>query len=632
MLLKTIRVSNFRCLKDIALNVDKLTVLIGPNGSGKSSLVRAIEIFYSPNANYDDTDFYDSTREISIILTFSDLSPEERELFKHYVQGDDLTVEKLMSPPPNIGTQKYYGRRLKNPEFDGFRQATGSGLRQEYEKMREKYPSLPTYSNRETAEQSLKQWELSNSAECQSARDDGQFFGFKPVGEAHLEKFTRLIAIPAVRDAALDVAEARGTPISQIKDLLIERELSGKQEYTDLQNETKESVARILPDLRDLSGRLTKFLQTYVPDSQVELKWERSDSFDLPIPTVNTAIMEDEHYSPVPKTGHGLQRAFIMAMLQYLATTQTTAAQTESNATTGATTIPNLMIAIEEPELYQHPDRQRHIAKTLLSLSTGGTSGVVQRIQVVYSTHSPLFVDLERFEQIRICGKVFGESGKAKHTRFSNTTFDTIAGALQQVRSHGTYTESSIKPHLRVLMTPWFNEGFFADLVVLVEGITDRACILALALAMGHDLESRGIAVIPYNSKNSLDYAALIFKNLEIPIYAIWDGDSPKNESIQGNRLLLRLFNAPEEDFPALVTEAFAVFKKDMFDTLEDEVGKTLYEEILTHYRQQFEIEDEKKVLENPSIMHDIYQEIKKRGQSSPTLEKIVSQITARIK
>jgi putative ATP-dependent endonuclease of OLD family len=631
--LKIIHVKNFRCLRDATIDLDPLTVLIGPNGSGKSSLLRALEVFYSPNAKYDERDFYDQTQDITIALTFSDLNARERDQFKPYVQGDYLAVEKVMSPPPDIGTQKYFGRALRNSEFDEFRKAKGAAaLRQEFEKLRTIYPSLPAYSTKDEVEQILREWEVANPDKCANLRDDGQFFGFNPVGEAHLEKFTRLIPIPAVHDAALDVAEGRGSPITQMKNVLIENELAQNAEYTELRKETHDRVMRVLPNLSRLSDEVTKFLQAYAPDSQIRLTWEESGEFDLPVPIVNTEIKEDDYYSPVPKTGHGLQRSFIMAMLQYLATTLASAKVTTSEETDGVNTVaPNLIIAIEEPELYQHPDRQRHIAKTLLSLSASGMAGLAQGIQVVYSTHSPLFVDLERFEQIRICRKILSEPEKSKHTRFSRTALDTIADSLQQIRSHGAFTGVSVKPHLRVLMTPWFNEGFFADIVVLVEGITDRTCILAVASVLGYDLESSGVAVIPYNSKNSLDYAALIFRSLEIPTYAIWDGDSSNDGAIRANRLFLRLFGAPEEDFPARVEATFAVFSKDMFDTLRNEVGTTLYGDILAQYYERFQIEEETKVLENLSMMQEIYGEIRSKGQSSPTLERIVLAIATRI-
>ena len=41
-------------------------------------------------------------------------------------------------------------------------------------------------------------------------------------------------------------------------------------------------------------------------------------------------------------------------------------------------------------------------------------------------------------------------------------------------------------------MTPWMNEGFFADVVVLVEGEGDRSVIHATAQADGVDLGRHG--------------------------------------------------------------------------------------------------------------------------------------------
>ena len=51
-------------------------------------------------------------------------------------------------------------------------------------------------------------------------------------------------------------------------------------------------------------------------------------------------------------------------------------------------------------------------------------------------------------------------------------------------------------------MTPWVNEGFFADIAVLVEGEADRAAILAIAESMEHELPSMGVAVIPCGGKD----------------------------------------------------------------------------------------------------------------------------------
>jgi len=44
--LKEIRIQGLRCLEDVSISLDGLTVLIGENGSGKSSIIEAFEILH----------------------------------------------------------------------------------------------------------------------------------------------------------------------------------------------------------------------------------------------------------------------------------------------------------------------------------------------------------------------------------------------------------------------------------------------------------------------------------------------------------------------------------------------------------------------------------------------------------
>ena len=68
--------------------------------------------------------------------------------------------------------------------------------------------------------------------------------------------------------------------------------------------------------------------------------------------------------------------------------------------------LPTLILAIEEPELYQHPIRQRHFASVLLKLAGGDIVGVTKQTQVLYCTHSSLFVGIDRFDQLQLLRKV----------------------------------------------------------------------------------------------------------------------------------------------------------------------------------------------------------------------------------
>lgn len=51
-MLKKIHIENFKSLKDVTLNLQRVNLLIGPNNSGKSNLLKAI-VFYQSNKQFD---------------------------------------------------------------------------------------------------------------------------------------------------------------------------------------------------------------------------------------------------------------------------------------------------------------------------------------------------------------------------------------------------------------------------------------------------------------------------------------------------------------------------------------------------------------------------------------------------
>ncbi len=651
MIINSIRVQNFRCICDETLPCEQLTALIGPNGSGKSSFLQALDKFYTPSARYTDDDFYnrDTSQDIiiTITFTFTDLIGDEKKLFQKYVEGGKLTVEKEMKWPPSKGNQKYYGTSLQNPKFDSFRSATGTNLRSEYNKLRgDKYSDLSEYTNKDDAEKALQAWEESHPDQCSRRRDEGQFFGFKEVGEAHLERFTRFIPIPAVRDASEDAAEGKGTPLTEIMDLVVRSVLAQQKEIVELQEGTQKQYEQIvdptkLAELQTLEQDLSDTLKTYVPDAGVKLTWLTGAVIEIPMPRADIKLVEDEYPSSVERTGHGLQRAFILTMLQHLAVAQAPVQKDmdekeeemdEVPKEQPSLKVPNLIMGIEEPELYQHPNRQRHLSKILLKLAMGSIKGVADCTQIIHSTHSPLFVDIKRFDKIRVLHKVREENNKPKQTKGIYTTLDEVAKIIEKAdgKPEGTYTGKTLEPRLQTLMTPWMNEGFFADVAVLVEGEEDRAAILGVATAMGYDLESRGISVIPCMGKNNLDRPTAIFSKLQIPVYVIWDCDyEGNNVKPEDNHRLLRLFDQPIEDWPENVTEQFACFKQTLSDTLRTEIGDQFYDDTLEACCKRLCLTRKKDAVKNPQVIQEIIKEAQKQGKSSKTLENIISKIVA---
>ena len=319
-----------------------------------------------------------------------------------------------------------------------------------------------------------------------------------------------------------------------------------QDEYREVMNPQR------LTELEDLADDLSKTLQSYVPDAKVLLHWSELSDISIPMPEAEVKLMEDDYESRVARTGHGLQRAFIITMLQHLNAARTvgsgpedeTTEESESGTNTSNVQLPSLVLAIEEPELYQHPSRQRHLASVLLNLAKGAIPGVAENTQVIYATHSPLFVGLDRFDQIRVLRKVPRGGGRPRTTQLKKADMESVANELWDAsdRRGEIFTADTLKPRLQSIMTPLMGEGFFADVVVLVEGEDDRAAILGFARSKECDFDGLGITVIPCSGKSSIDRPLLIFRQLGVSVYVVWDGDYGANDARpEDNRYLLRL-------------------------------------------------------------------------------------------
>jgi hypothetical protein len=404
--------------------------------------------------------------------------------------------------------------------------------------------------------------------------------------------------------------------------------------------------------LASIEKALGTTLTTYVPTAGVRIEWLTEGGVKLSLPQAGVKLLEDSYASPVDRTGHGLQRAFILAMLQHLASVRTTIAPPSAEGggaaipeparpdlKTGETasgTVPNLVIAIEEPELYQHPSRQRHLAKVLLKLSKEPIPGVASASQVLYATHSPLFVGIDRFSQIRLMRKVPNGGGKPPVARVTRTDLNSVAAELWEScgrkdrngRDIERFTGETLSPRLQCLMTPWMSEAFFADVVVLVEGEGDRAAILGAALAQDRDFESMGIAVIPCGGKASMDRPALIFRRLKIPTYLVWDGDYGVPEGIRSNLILQRIVGVEPVEYPSGICASYAALRTKLETMLAEELDP-VYGPELDRCRAEFGYAKRTQAEKNPRVMGEVIRRSGLKGARSQSLEAITGCVAA---
>ena len=658
MIVQSIRITNFRCILDATLNCESLTAMVGANGAGKSSFLRALELFYATSPRFTQEDFYngDAEKDIEISLTFKDLEPKALEQFDPYLDGGTLSVTRVLSLRDGRSSAKFYGVRHQNPDFAVVRGAgTATLVRQEYTAVRQRpeYAGLPQANSQAAVFDALRQWELEHPGELTRQRDDGQFFGFTEVGQGYLGQFTRFISVPAVRDAAEDAMEGKGRTITEILDLVVRAALANRNELKELKKQAQEQYDQLMAEatakeLQALGGSLNTTLKTYVPDAEVELSWITEGGVEIALPKADVKLVEHGYATAVARAGHGLQRAFILAMLQRLAaaqveaptpgTSQSEEVPEEQPLEPAASAMPCLVLGIEEPELYQHPSRQRHLANILMRLATGAVPGVAETTQVIYTTHSPLFVGVDRFDQIRVLRKVSLELDMPKVTKVIEGRGDEVAEAVWRAgdgrdnkgNAVPRFTWKTLQPRLQAIMTPWMAEGFFADVVVLVEGEDDRAAVLGTGLAMGHNLESQGFSVIPCCGKASMDRPAVIFGGFGIPTYLVWDSDRNGREpNPLENHRLLRIQGNDVEDWPCSVSSGYACFENKLEDTMRSEIGDGFFDDLLIECQGECGISKRDDALKNPYIVTELVKRASKQGRRSQTLESIIEAIVS---
>jgi predicted ATP-dependent endonuclease of OLD family len=58
MLLKRVRIKNFRSIREVTVDIGSQVAIVGGNGTGKSSVLRAIDRFFGPSTTVELDDFF----------------------------------------------------------------------------------------------------------------------------------------------------------------------------------------------------------------------------------------------------------------------------------------------------------------------------------------------------------------------------------------------------------------------------------------------------------------------------------------------------------------------------------------------------------------------------------------------
>lgn len=662
MLIRRVEISNYRSLKSIDLDCGEpsgsssraLVALLGRNGGGKSSILYALDVFYDTSAKLTSADCYahDTGNEISIRVTYGSLRSDERREFQSYIDNDLLIVTKRIQVSATSCVQKYYAAARQIPVFAELRKLSKSERTKRFKELVTE-ATLPGLAGSprsgDQTDSLMSEYELAHPELLATVEREEQFFGPKEVGGGKLDNFTKFVLVPAVRSASAE--EQRKGVIYELINMIVLRQVNKRSDVRELRAEMKARIEQVfcqenLSELGTLGTSISTLLGQYAPGSALRLTWGSALAPDIQLPQAHADLVEDDFPCPITHAGHGLQRGLILTLLQYLAKTERPAPDSDPDSPSAdppptssvpALPDPDLILAIEEPELYLHPTRCRHLSELLLSLSECRTALDSPRNQIIYATHSPYFVDLHRFDHVRIARKPRMEGQPAPCCVVSQYSLQEAASVLARL-SEGRpedFTSDSFRARSLPVMTTAVNEGFFAHAVVVVEGLSDVGVLWRLQEQLSQDWPAKGIAIVPAKGKENLDRPVVVFRGLRIPTYFIFDGDArhrggPSEAATKKrNARYQRMAGISPVDFPTTqVHDLWAVCADQMETEIQSAVGAA-FSSIAQQAADELHYDGPSYLMKNTEGAARVIELVYAAGHSVPVLEDMVRKITA---
>lgn len=551
--------------------------LVGANNAGKSTILKALDFLFNPsNSKINEECFWekDTSKPIRVEAIFADLTEKESASLSACVKPDGTFQFARTASLGGAGAVGEDGEddahskirigqeyNKPQPKYEWLVESKISG-----EKIKEwkKKPNELTINGHSFADalggdQTVGNWK-EKAAEFVTTRLKPEDFedtwtlnpkGFPNVLKANLPHYE---LIPAVREATDESKVLKTNPFGRlIHEILrglesgLRDDITAKLKATTRQL-NREAEKDRLPSIAKVEESMKVFLGEMMP-ADIEIEFQA--------PTVETLLttpkiyVDDGFKGGIDGKGHGLQRAVIFSILRSYAKLVTTHAGAKQRT---------LILGVEEPELYMHPTAQRTIRGVLRTIADGGD-------QVIFSTHSPLLVDVAYFDEIvrvempdRSPGKPSEDGAKVYQLPMERMIEDI---AIRIPARKGTITDRSMREHYAHAYTPTRNEGFFARKVILVEGATEVYCLPIYAKAMQYDFDNQGVGVIECGGKNQIDRLYRVFNELGIPCYVVFDYDksNPDPEAVKASKAILEFLQEPlEEPTGAKVTPTFCCF------------------------------------------------------------------------
>jgi len=525
MILSKLQIKNYRSIKDTGeFPIKNIFALVGENNSGKSNIIRSIESFVGAGASgITKDDFNDLSEKLIIKGTFENLSKSEVKRWKSYLVKEQLILEKQFLVEID---NKTFKEKVKS-EFHGYKAEPNEWFLS-IPKIEEKYSkpnwieiindnNLPEYfikdekCNKTIYKSSLEKYFEENDVEFDEPDiSTTQALGLQSNVVAFLPSVYLLEAITDYSDE-ID-RRSSNTTFRRLMGDLSDRILKNDPKYDEIElsiNKIKSLFNKIednsnstrLKSIGTIEEKIKELLTKLMPSVKgISLSIIIDEIKDMFSRGVSISI-DDGIETDVLDKGHGLQRCIVFTLLQTLIMNERNQLF-ESSVSEKQSTI---ILVIEEPELYIHPQLCKLFFDVMRDFS--------ETDQVLYATHSPLFIDAFDYDKIGIVRKENIEIG-TKIKTCSVNAFDDL-------------DERKIFKGL-TRFNPSINEMFFAKKVLIVEGPQDQIAVTTILQNEGkinNRIEEIDWSIVVAGGKPSIPFYQRVLNSFDIPYAVLHDLD-----------------------------------------------------------------------------------------------------------
>lgn len=562
MKIQKLKISNWRSIKEVEIHFQDLTMFIGQNNHGKSNILSALLFFFNKYDSVSPLDFNNSSiaNELYVEVTFEKLDEYDQKQFAKYVTAHNtMTVRRIAYK--NTSARATYHGYLEVPKDDWLNENQMDHFcKREFHKDLPISEYLPKQGKMSKGKYSdaIKEYIESHkeSLEFSYQLEPTSFMGLTNVAQGI---FGDVYYIPAVKNIAeeftLNDSSIFGKLLSNLIDKFFQndkfREAKLKlQELVQILNKKtpdgKDNDERPI-EITTIEKKLEDELQAWGTCIDIQINPPEIDK----IFKLNTTVwIDDGTRTEVSRKGQGLQRSVIFALMKsYAKITKQLKEERDIPKIPIRQKSDSVFFLYEEPELYLHPQAEKELYRSLKDLAA------LECNQVILTTHSSSFIDMENYKSIAMVKKEDADTG-TKILQFRDELFEN------------EYDKK--KFNLVYWINPDRSELFFAKKVILLEGQTDKTIIPYVAEHINAPVFRYDYSLIDCAGKGSIPLYISLLNAFQIPYVAVYDKDFQTYKNEGERRTALRDTEAIESKIDKTLGTSI-VFDND----IEEELGIT---------------------------------------------------------